>query len=221
MFVKVNDVDLYYEKIGTGRPLIMVHGNSEDHTIFNEAAEVLKDHFTVYLPDSRNHGQSSSGEGDLHYETMADDYKKFMEELDLRDVVFYGFSDGGILGLLLANKTDRISRLILSGANVTPDGVKAKLKVLVKVLYFFTRDSKMKMILEEPHISKEELNYIKTKTTVIAGENDMVKETETLFIAHNVPDSKLMILPKEGHGSYIVHKTKIADIINKEIEEDQ
>ena len=221
MFVKVNDVDLYYEKIGTGRPLIMVHGNSEDHTIFNEAAEVLKDHFTVYLPDSRNHGQSSSGEGDLHYETMADDYKKFMEELDLRDVVFYGFSDGGILGLLLANKTDRISRLILSGANVTPDGVKAKLKVLVKVLYFFTRDSKMKMILEEPHISKEELNNIKTKTTVIAGENDMVKETETLFIAHNVPDSKLMILPKEGHGSYIVHKTKIADIINKEIEEDQ
>ena len=221
MFLKVNDVDLYYEKIGTGRPLIMVHGNSEDHTIFNEAAEVLKDHFTVYLPDSRNHGQSSSGEGDLHYETMADDYKKFMEELDLRDVVFYGFSDGGILGLLLANKTDRISRLILSGANVTPDGVKAKLKVLVKVLYFFTRDSKMKMILEEPHISKEELNNIKTKTTVIAGENDMVKETETLFIAHNVPDSKLMILPKEGHGSYIVHKTKIADIINKEIEEDQ
>ena len=59
MFVKVNDVDLYYEKMGTGRPLIMVHGNSEDHTIFNEAAEVLKDRFTVYLPDSRNHGQSS------------------------------------------------------------------------------------------------------------------------------------------------------------------
>ena len=49
----------------------------------------------------------------------------------------------------------------------------------------------------------------------------MVKETETLFIAHNVPDSKLMILPKEGHGSYIVHSTKIADLILKEIEEDQ
>lgn len=221
MFVKVNDVDLYYEKMGTGRPLIMVHGNSEDHTIFNEAAEVLKDRFTVYLPDSRNHGQSSVVKEDLHYETMADDYLKFMEELDLNDVVFYGFSDGGILGLLLANKTDRITRYILSGANVTPDGVKTQLKLLVKVLYFFTRDPRMKMILEEPNISKNELNKIKTKTTVVAGENDMVKETETLFIAHNVPDSKLMILPKEGHGSYIVHSTKIADLILKEIEEDQ
>ena len=221
MFVKVNDVDLYYEKMGTGRPLIMVHGNSEDHTIFNEAAEVLKDHFTVYLPDSRNHGQSSVVKEDLHYETMADDYLKFMEELDLNDVVFYGFSDGGILGLLLANKTDRITRYILSGANVTPDGVKTQLKLLVKVLYFFTRDPRMKMILEEPNISKNELNKIKTKTTVVAGENDMVNETETLFIAHNVPDSKLMILPKEGHGSYIVHSTKIADLILKEIEEDQ
>ena len=221
MFVKVNDVDLYYEKMGTGRPLIMVHGNSEDHTIFNEAAEVLKDHLTVYLPDSRNHVQSSVVKEDLHYETMADDYLKFMEELDLNDVVFYGFSDGGILGLLLANKTDRITRYILSGANVTPDGVKTQLKLLVKVLYFFTRDPRMKMILEEPNISKNELNKIKTKTTVVAGENDMVKETETLFIAHNVPDSKLMILPKEGHGSYIVHSTKIADLILKEIEEDQ
>ena len=221
MFVKVNGVDMYYEKIGTGRPLIMVHGNSEDHTIFNEAAEVLKDHFTVYLPDSRDHGLSSPSGEDLHYEQMADDYVRFMEELDLNDVVFYGFSDGGIIGLLLANKTDRVTRLITSGANVTPDGVKGVLKNLIRVFYFFTRDPKMKMMLEEPHISKKELNDIKVKTTVIAGEKDMVKENETLFIAHNVPDSKLMILPKEGHGSYIVHKTKIADIILKETEEDK
>lgn len=221
MICKVNDIEIYYEVKGKGRPLLMVHGNSEDHSIFEEASEILKESFTVYLPDSRQHGKSTRLKEDLHYETIADDYLKFLEALDLRDVVFYGFSDGGIIGLLLTQKTDRISRLIISGANVTPDGVKDGLKILIKLFYFFSRDPRMKMMLQEPDIRKEDLEKIGVKTTVIAGEKDAVKESETRFIAESIPSSKLMILPKEEHGTYIVHKTKIADIILKEIEEDQ
>ena len=41
MFVEVNGVKLFYEKKGEGRPLIMIHGNSEDHTIFLEASEEI------------------------------------------------------------------------------------------------------------------------------------------------------------------------------------
>ena len=207
MLINVNDLNLFYEKKGSGRPLLMIHGNSEDHTIFDEAAEVLKDHFTVYQLDSRDHGQSDKVK-EVHYDDMAD------------DVVYYGFSDGGILGILSAPKTDRITRMILSGANLTPNGVKLSLKLLVKVFYFFTRDSKLKMILNEPNISKEDLAKVKVKTTVVVGEKDMVTMEETKIIAENIPDSKLIVLPKEGHGSYIVHKTKIADLILKEIEED-
>ena len=215
MFLEVNNIQLFYETKGTGRPLIMVHGNSEDHTIFEEASEVLKDRFQVYLIDSRDHGQSSKTSG-IHYEDMRDDMLAFMEALDLMDVVFYGFSDGGIIGLLTAMKTDRITKLITSGANMTPNGVTFALKALVKVFYFFNKDQKLKMILEEPHITPEQLATIKVPTTVIAGEKDMVKLEETKLIARSVPNSKLRILPKEGHGSYIVHKTKIADIILEE-----
>lgn len=217
MLINVNDINLFYEEKGSGRPLLMIHGNSEDHTIFEEASEVLKEHFTVYLLDSRDHGQSDKVK-ELHYEDMAEDIVAFLEKKDLKDVVFYGFSDGGILGLLVSTKTDRISRMIISGANITPEGVKGSLKLLVKVLYFFTKDSKLKMILNEPHITPEELASIKTKTTVIVGEKDMVTMDETKIIADSIPNAKLMVLPKEGHGSYIVHKTAIADIILKETE---
>ena len=41
MEITVNGIRLFYEQTGSGRPLIMVHGNSEDHTIFDEAVEVL------------------------------------------------------------------------------------------------------------------------------------------------------------------------------------
>ncbi|MBP0986192.1 MAG: alpha/beta hydrolase [Oscillospiraceae bacterium] len=215
MIQHVNGIDLFYEVKGTGDPLLMVHGNSEDHTIFDEAAEVLKDRFTVYLVDSRDHGQSTKV-SDLHYSDMADDLLVFLNDLDLQNVTFYGFSDGGILGLLLAQKTDRISRLIVSGANMTPDGVKGSLKILVKFLYFFSKDSKLKMMLNEPHITAEELSSIKVPTTVIAGEKDLVRQKETEAIAAAIPGSKLRILKGEGHGSYIVHKTAIADLILEE-----
>ena len=53
MIAHVNGIDIFYEKTGSGRPLVMVHGNSEDHTIFDKAADLLKDDFTVYCVDSR------------------------------------------------------------------------------------------------------------------------------------------------------------------------
>ena len=118
MYIGVNGIQLYYEKTGHGRPLIMVHGNSEDHTIFKEAVEVLKEHFTCYTPDSRGHGQSSPCR-ELHYKDMAQDMIAFMTELDLQDVAFYGFSDGGIIGLLAAMECKRITNLVVSGANIT------------------------------------------------------------------------------------------------------
>ena len=215
MFVKVNDINLYYEVKGEGQPLMMVHGNSETHEIFDVASDVLKDYYKVYLIDSRDHGQSDKVK-ELHYDDMADDMVKFMEELDLKDVVYYGFSDGGIIGLLAAMKTDRISRMVLSGANMTVNGVKPALKLLIRVLYFFTKDQKMEMMLKEPDIRPEDLKKISIPVSVVAGEKDMVTYEETVLIADSIPEAKLRIIPKAGHGSYIVHKKDIADIILEE-----
>ena len=36
----VNGIRLSYEQYGEGRPLVLLHGNGEDHTIFDEAVEV-------------------------------------------------------------------------------------------------------------------------------------------------------------------------------------
>ena len=212
MIAHVNGIDLFYEKTGEGRPLVMVHGNSEDHTIFNEAVEVLKDSFTCYCPDSRSHGQSTKV-GELHYDDMAADMLAFLEALDLKDVVFYGFSDGGIIGILAAAKTDRITTLITSGANLTPNGAKPVLRLLGRTIYLFTKDPKMVLMLREPWIGDDVLHSIKAKTLVLAGSRDLVTEKETRQIAAGIPGAELRILEGEGHGSYIVHKTKIGEII--------
>ena len=208
MIIEVNGISLFYEKTGEGRPLMMVHGNGEDHTIFSESIEILKEYYTVYAVDSRCHGQSSASD-ELHYQDMADDMCALMDALDLRDVLFYGFSDGGIIGLLAAMKTDRITTLVTSGANLTPGGVKQGLKALISLTYLFTKDQKMKLMLDEPHITAEMLGTIRAKTLVLAGSEDLVTEKETRLIADGIPNAELHIIPGEGHGSYIVHSEKL------------
>ena len=209
MWINVNGIKMYYEMHGSGRPLIMLHGNSEDHTIFYDSRVLLSKHFTVYTMDSRGHGHSTRVE-ELHYCDMADDMIAFMDQLDLRDVIFYGFSDGGIIGLLAAMRCDRIGMLITSGANLTPAGVMAPFRLIAKVAYAVTKDPKMKLMLDEPDISTDELAQIKVPTVVMAGEKDLVLGKETAKIAMAIPGAKLRIIPGEGHGSYIVSSKNIA-----------
>ena len=72
MNVQVNGVILYYEKQGSGPPLVLLHGNGEDGRIFDRTAEVLAPHYTVYTIDSRCHGKSSR-DVPLSYDLMAAD----------------------------------------------------------------------------------------------------------------------------------------------------
>ncbi len=205
-----NNINLYYEKMGIGTPLIMIHGNGENHEIFKEAIEILKKKFTVYAIDLRGHGKSSPV-NEYHYLEMANDIYEFIKLKQIEKPIFYGFSDGGILGLLLASQYPQLfDSLIISGANLNPRGLKKRWYYLFQILYFFHKDPKFKMMLTEPNISVKELNKISVKTLVLAGKKDMIAQEHTTFIADSIKNSKLKILDAEGHGSYIVHSKKIA-----------
>ena len=212
MIAKINGIDLYYEKNGGGRPLVMVHGNGEDHTIFDEAVRELRSEYCCYCVDSRCHGRSSDT-AELHYRDMAADMIAFLEALDLRDVIFYGFSDGGIIGLMSAARSERITTLIVSGANTSPKAVKWWLRPLIAAGKLVTKDKKLKLMLDEPDIDDAELGGIRASTLVLAGSRDLIPEKETRHIAAAVPGAELQILKGEDHGSYIVHSTKIAGLI--------
>ena len=213
MKLTVNDIELYYEVAGYGAPLILMHGNGEDHTIFNEAVQVLRDHFTCYLLDSRGHGQSTRV-NPLNYADMADDVLAFADALRLEKVNFYGFSDGGIVGLLAASKRPELfQHLIVSGANLFPSGMKDSVLQATRLLNLVKRDPRLTMMLTQPNITGDQLRRITARTLVLAGQRDMIKELHTRAIAHCIPGAILRILPDETHGSYVVHSRTIAHVI--------
>ncbi|MDR2561823.1 MAG: alpha/beta hydrolase [Holophagales bacterium] len=213
MYLKVNGIELFYEKCGSGNPIILLHGNGEDHTIFDVLTSQLSRHCTVYAIDSRGHGKSSSVKH-FDYRSMMEDVAAFIKELSIDNVMLYGFSDGGIIGLLLAiEHPNMISKLIVSGANTLPSGIKTINAILMQVSYLFTRDQKLKLMLTQPNITNVELDTISTPTLVLAGSKDVVREEHTRMIAANIKNCTLKILEGESHSSYVVHSDKLYGII--------
>ena len=213
MLITVNNTELYYEVTGEGTPIILLHGNGEDHNIFDVLISQLSDKFRVYAIDSRGHGKSENSDN-LDYHLMADDIVEFIHKNHIEKPVLYGFSDGGIIGLMISYKFPALlSKLVISGANSSPSGLKFKWRFLIWIAYIFKRDPKLKMMLNEPNITKDDLQKIEIPTLVTAGENDMVKESDTRFIAGNISNSKLVIIPYETHDSYVVNSPKLFDVI--------
>ena len=211
-------MNLFYEQTGSGTPLIMLHGNGSSHSSFDAAVDVLKDHFTIYALDSRGQGANPK-EKELHYQDMADDVIEFSRKHNLEKPIIYGFSDGGIVALLVAiTKPDLPSHLIISGANLVPKGLKLRFQIPNIIKSWKTRDPLYTLMLTEPNITAEMLHKITSPTLITAGQHDIVRKSQTLKLSKEIAQSKLIILPGEGHGTYITHDrpTKIAHIILKE-----
>ena len=217
MKINVNNVNLNYEEYGTGKPIILLHGNSEDSTIFRKLIDKLKPDYKVYAIDSRCHGKSENTEK-ISYDLMAKDVIEFIKQKEIESPILYGFSDGGIIGLLVAiNDPTLLSKLIISGANINPDVFTATDLLLTKLFYFFTRSKYIKMMLNEPNIPVEDLKKITIPVHVLAGEKDVIKLDHTKLIADNIKNSTLEIIDNENHGSYILHSEKLYEIIKKYI----
>lgn len=217
MNIKVNGVKLYYEEYGEGKPIILSHGNGDTGDIFDLLAQELAKDFKVYVIDSRGHGKSEKG-ADISYELMAEDVLQFMEVLDIQKPIFYGYSDGGIIGLTAAIKSpDKFSQLIISGANIFPSGLKGYFLFYCKIRYFFAREKSVLMMITEPQISPKELADITIPVHLLAGAFDIVKKKHTKLMADNLPNATVKILPWETHGSYVVHSKKLYDLMREYI----
>lgn len=226
MYIEVNGVNLYYKKTecvnyenkGVSETIILLHGNGEDHSIFNKLTEKLANNYTVYGIDSRNHGKSESVGKTINYNDIAEDIIEFISVMSIKKPIIYGFSDGGIVALLIGVKTSNIiSKLIVAGANIRPNGIKSIWRVIFTIQAYLTvnieKRQNLMMMLKEPNISHELLNSISVVTLILSGEKDLIKKNHTKEIANNIENSSIKILNGENHYNYIVNSDKSYEII--------
>ena len=204
--VRVNGVCLRYAAVGSGRPVVLVHGNSESHELFEtEIDQLTAAGYRVYAPDSRGHGASEPVE-EYHYADMAEDMFQFIQALGLDAPALYGHSDGGIIGLLLALRhPGALSALAISGTNLSPDGLDPAFLAWCREQIETRPDPLITLMLTEPHIDPCSLAQINIPVLVTVGEHDLILPEETETIVSHLPHARLVAVKGADHGSYIWH----------------
>lgn len=202
------EIQLNYTTAGQGFPLILLHGNGEDHTYFKHQMGPFSEKFRVIALDTRGHGQSPRGTAPFTLEQFAEDLKGFLDGREIRRCHLLGFSDGANIALLFALKyPDYVEKLVLNGADLYPSAVKLSTQApivlgwgLLQVIRRFDKKARSKwelldLMTTQPHIRPEALSALAMPTLVAAGDRDMIREKHTRLIAQAIPNSRLTILP--------------------------
>ena len=202
------EIQLNYAVLGTGFPLVLLHGNGDDLTYFKHQMEPFARHFRVIALETRGHGQSTRGRAPFSLDQFVEDLKDFLDSQGIRKCHLLGFSDGGNIALLFAMKYPRyLEKLVVDGANLTPCSM--NLHTLLPVLAgwcgfaplsLVSRRAKrhwelLNLMATQPHITPEELSAIPVPTLVLAGEDDIAPEEHTRLIARSIPLGVCRILP--------------------------
>ena len=116
-YVTANGLDIYYRDYGQGRPLILLHGATDTHKLWDSYISEFSKFFRVITPDTRGHGRTLNPAGALSYQVMADDLAGLIQVLDLKEPFIFGYSDGGQTALDFGMRYPDIpGALVIGGA---------------------------------------------------------------------------------------------------------
>jgi pimeloyl-ACP methyl ester carboxylesterase len=210
-WARVHNHRIYYAVQGSGRTLVLLHGggDSGEHS-FEQQLDMFSVHHRIIAPDQVGQGRTPDVPGPLSYSGMMQDTAAVLQQLKLRNVDVMGFSDGGILALMLAARyPELVRRLVISGVNISPEGLTDEQREGLRALQTpqpASIDEKLTQLwLTSPTIT--ELNptllaTISKPVLVISGDRDAIRLEHTLEIFRALPDAELCILPGTDHGTF-------------------
>jgi pimeloyl-ACP methyl ester carboxylesterase len=210
-WIRIHGHRMYYAAVGSGRTLVLLHGggDSGQHS-FEQQIEMLSLRHRIIAPDQVGQGHTPDVPGPLSYTHMMQDTVAVIELLRLRNVDVMGFSDGGIIGLMLAARYPQlVRRLVISGVNIAPEGLTDEQRDELRASQApqpKSIDEKLAQLwLTSP--TKDELNpdllaTIHKPVLVISGDRDAIRLEHTLEIYHALPEAELCVLPGTDHGTF-------------------
>ncbi len=210
----INNIDIWYQELGSREPLLMLHPGGYGSVIFEVNQDELSKHFHLYLPDRRGHGNTPDAEGGYTFDMMTDDTIAFIEQVIGMKTRIFGMSDGAIIGLLVAQKRpDLVECLICAGGvfhySGWSDGVLSKAETRFENLL----EQKLHdMHISSPTLTVNDLKSITTRTLVMVGDDDEPIFEHTLTFYQNLPNGELAVVPGTSHG-LLIEKPELCNAI--------
>jgi len=226
--IRANDLEIAYEVVGSGPPLVLLHGASTTgRGSFAAQIPVLADAFQLFLPDARGHGRTRWDAADgFEAAWLVDDLEAFVDGLGLRTFHLLGYSMGAMTALGFAARTpERLRTLVVVGITAAreprarvgrhlmdPDriirddpGWAAEIALTIDQAQGPGAWQRLLPAIAadietQPLLTPGELRGITPPTLVVVGDRDpLVPVGQAWELSRQVRDGRLFVAPDSGH----------------------
>ncbi|HLI67930.1 MAG TPA: alpha/beta hydrolase [Caulobacteraceae bacterium] len=216
--------EIWFATFGEGPPIILLHGLGGDADNFGDQVPALvKAGHRVIVIDSRAQGRSTHGPEPISYELMESDVIAVMDALSIKKAAIVGWSDGAILGIIMAmHDPDRETRIFAFSPDMDPSGLAKDwmTKPIVMEALRWAQDDYTRLsptpgafndlMAEFAKMAETQPNYTAAQLARIHGpqiaivdgdKEELITPQHLTYLAHTIPHARLIMLKNVGHGA--------------------
>jgi pimeloyl-ACP methyl ester carboxylesterase len=222
--IDVDGLPVFYETEGDGEPIVLLHGGLADNSTWAGQFSGLSPHRRVVAPERQAHGHTPDQPGPLTWSGMTEQTVKFLVAQGLGPVDLVGWSDGGMVGTLIAAEHPELIRtLTVTGSAFSDAGYVAGLVeglvslppdddelAMFAALYaqaspdgpehFAEVWDKVRAMWAEPFDWAEKVKRISAPTLVIVGDDDFIRVDHAAEFSQLVQNGQLAVVPGSSHA---------------------
>ena len=224
MFLTANGIELHYEIVGTGTPLLWLHGflgcGADWRHIFSEPPAG----YQLIAPDMRGHGASTNPTSEFTFRQAAQDIAALLRHLGVTRIQAIGVSGGGIALLHLATlePSTIACMVVVSAPPYFPEQARAIQRQSSEAMFGEATMAHMRASHKygEPQVqqliaharalaqSYDDVNFtppllarITADTLIVFGDSDPFYPVSLASELHAaIPRSRLWVIPGGGHA---------------------
>ncbi len=217
-------------------PVLLMHGGlssteSWDYTVI---PAVQRTH-EIFAYDRSAHGRTASREGFYHFDFQTDEAIAYIEDVIKEPAHLIGWSDGGIISLMVALKRpDLVKSIVAIGTNFHFDSgltlVESDPEIVISeddAAKFALRSPDPAHMQEkiirkayevwnsEPTMTTAELSRISCPVLVLTGDDEPFSNHHTIELYEAIPNGRLAIVPGTSHF-VVKEKSKMVQALIKD-----
>lgn len=221
--VQINDIEMYYEEYGEGKPLVLLHGFGGCSQNWYPFTAKLSENYRLIVVDMRGHGYSTNPGNKFTHQDSANDVFLLLDKLEINSFSAMGMSSGGMTLLHMAiNQPKRIDSMILISATsyfpeqartimrrasfeTMPQEVREMYRECAKrgdeqIRQLIAQFNALSENYEDMNLTEQNLSTITARTLIVHGDCDHFFPTEiSESIQRSIHNSKLWIIQGGEH----------------------
>jgi pimeloyl-ACP methyl ester carboxylesterase len=221
--VQINEIEMYYEEYGDGKPLLLLHGFGGCTQNWHLFTSELSANYRLIIVDMRGHGYSTNPENKFTHQDSANDVFLLLDKLGIDNFSAMGMSSGGMTLLHMAIKQPKRidSMILISATSYFPEQARAIMRRAsfetlpqdVREMYRECAklgDGQIRQLIaqfnalaenyDDMNLNEQNLSTIITRTLIVQGDCDNFFPIEiSESMKRSIPNSELWIIPGGEH----------------------